>query len=70
VDWEKAFDRIPREVIRWAMRKSRVEEWLVSAETVVRTAYGNGNNSEIKVSISPTFTIKSFAICNCHRSFI
>jgi len=26
VDLEKAFDRVPREVIRWAMRKLGVEE--------------------------------------------
>jgi len=31
VDLEKAFDRVPREVIRWAMRKLGMEEWLVSA---------------------------------------
>ena len=31
VDLEKAFDRVPREVIRWAMRRLGVEEWLVSA---------------------------------------
>ena len=31
VGLEKAFDRVPREVIRWAMRKLGVEEWLVSA---------------------------------------
>jgi len=31
VDLEKAFDRISREVIRWAMRNLGVEEWLVSA---------------------------------------
>jgi len=31
VDLEKAFDRVPREVIRWAMCKLGVEEWLVSA---------------------------------------
>jgi len=30
VDLEKAFDGVPREVIRWAMRKFEVEEWLVS----------------------------------------
>ena len=51
VDLEKAFDRVPREVISWAMRKLKlgVEEWLVSAvmsmysgaKTVVRTVYGN-----------------------------
>ena len=31
VDLEKAFDRVPREVINRAMRKLRVAEWLVSA---------------------------------------
>jgi len=30
-DLEKAFDRVPREVISWAMHKLGVEEWLVSA---------------------------------------
>ena len=30
MDLEKAFYRVPREVIRWAMRKLEVEEWLVS----------------------------------------
>ena len=29
VDLEKAFDRVPRKVISWAMRKLGVEEWLV-----------------------------------------
>jgi len=50
VDLEKAFDRVPREMISWAMRKLGVEEWLVSAvmsmysgaKTVVRTVYGRG----------------------------
>jgi len=31
VDLEKAFDRVPKEVISWAMRKLGVEEWIVSA---------------------------------------
>jgi len=30
VDLEKSFDRVPREVTRWAVCKLRVEEWLVS----------------------------------------
>jgi len=50
VDFEKAFDGVPREVIRWAMRKLGVEEWLVSAvmsmytgaKTDVRTVYWLG----------------------------
>jgi len=52
-------DRIPREVIRWAMRMLGVEEWLVSAvmtmytgaKTVVRTAYGSSNGFEVKISM-------------------
>ena len=58
-DLEKAFDRVPREMISWAMRKLGVEEWLVSAvmsmftgaKTVVRTAYDNSKGFEVKVSM-------------------
>jgi len=47
------------EVIRWAMRKLRVEEWLVSsvmsmctgAKTVVRTVCGNSSGFEVKVGM-------------------
>jgi len=31
VDLLKAYDRVPREVTRWTMRKFGVEEWLASA---------------------------------------
>jgi len=52
---EKAFDRVPREVIRWAMRKLRVEESLVSAivymYTGAKTVYGNSNGFEAKVAL-------------------
>jgi len=59
VDLEKAFDRLPTEVIRWAMHKLGVEEWLVSAvmsvytgaKTVVRTVFGNSNGFEVKVGM-------------------
>ena len=30
-DLEKAFDRVPRKVVEWAMRKLGFEEWLVRA---------------------------------------
>jgi len=58
-DLEKAFDRVPREMISWAMRKLGVEEWLVSAvmsmftgaKTVVRTAYDNSKGFEVKVGM-------------------
>ena len=29
VDLEKAFDRVPREVVRWALRKLDVDGWLI-----------------------------------------
>jgi len=59
VDLEKAFHRVPREVIRWAMRNLGVEEWLVSAvmsmytgaKTVVRTVYGNSSSSEVNIGM-------------------
>ena len=33
VDLEKAFDRVPRDIVRWAMRKLNIDEWLI--ETVM-----------------------------------
>jgi len=59
VDLEKAFDRVPRDVISWEMRKLVVEEWLVSAvmsmyagaKTVVGTVYGNSKGFEVKVGM-------------------
>jgi len=59
MDLEKAFDRVPREVISWAMRKLGVEEWLVlavmsmymGAKTVVRIVHGNSKGFEVKVSM-------------------
>jgi len=44
---------VPREVVRWAMRKLGVEEWLVlavmSVYTGAKTAvYGNSNSFEVK----------------------
>ena len=41
VDLEKAFDRIPREIIWWAMRKLGIEEWIIS---IVRAIHNNASN--------------------------
>jgi len=49
VDLSKAFERVPREVIRWVPRKAGLEEWLVNAvmamyegaQTVIRTTEGD-----------------------------
>ena len=59
VDLEKAFDRVPREVVRWSLRKLGVDEWLIRtvmalyAEdcTVVRTDAGLNASFEVKVGL-------------------
>jgi len=71
-------------VIQWAMRKLRVEEWLVSAvmsmytgaNTVVRTVYGNSSGFEVKAgmhqgsALSPLlFVIVMEAISREFREF-
>ena len=52
-------DLVSREVLRWAMCKLGVDEWLVSAvmsmyvgaRTVIRTVRGNSNYFEVKVAV-------------------
>ena len=59
VDLEKAFDRVPREVTRWALRQVGVEEWLVEtvmtmyegARTVVRTPCGDSESFTVNVGV-------------------
>ena len=59
VDVKKAFDRVPREVVRWALRKLGVDEWLIrtvmalytEACTVVRTDAGLSESFEVKVRL-------------------
>ena len=59
VDLEKAFDRVPREVARCALRKLGVDEWLIctvmalytEACTVVRTDAGLSESFKVKVGL-------------------
>ena len=59
VDLEKAFDRVPREVVKWALRKLGMDEWLIhtfmalytEACTVVRTDVGLSESFEVKVGL-------------------
>ena len=41
VDLEKAFDRVPRKVIWWALKKLGVEEWTVR---LVQGMYANARS--------------------------
>ena len=78
LDWEKAFDRVPREVISWAMRKLGVEEGLVSAvmsmyagtKTVVRTVYGNSKGFEVKMRMHHGSALSPLLFCDCHGGHI
>ena len=59
VDLEKAFDRVPREVVRWVLRMLGVDEWLIrtvmalytEACTIVRTYTGPSESFEVKVGL-------------------
>ena len=56
MDLEKAFDMVPREVVRWALRKLGVEEWLVKAvmtmyekaRTMVKTKHRDSEEFDVK----------------------
>ena len=48
VDLEKAFDRVPREVVWWAMRKLGVDEWIIK---LVQAMYVNAR-SRVRVNSS------------------
>lgn len=59
VDLEKAFDRVPREVLWWALRELGVEEWMVkviqsmykSATTSVKFISGESQPFDVKVGV-------------------
>ena len=57
VDLEKTFDRVPRKVIWWALRKLGVEEWIVRlvqgmyANAWSRVCVGEGYNEEFEVKV-------------------
>ena len=57
VDLEKAFDRVPRKVIEWALRKKLVPERLVQAVMSMykgaktRVRVGSGHSEEIDVGV-------------------
>ena len=81
VDLEKAFDRVPRKVIWWALRKLGVDEWIVrlvqgmyaNARSRVHVGEGFSKEFEVKVgSIRDPYSVPcSSSLCwrPCHVSF-
>jgi hypothetical protein len=59
VDLEKAFDRVPREVLWWALRSAGVDEWIVNvikamycgASTSVKLQGCESSEFEVKVGV-------------------
>lgn len=57
IDLEKAFDRVPRDVIWWAMRKLGLDEWLVRLvqsmykDVRSRVRVGDGYREEFDVEL-------------------
>ena len=59
VDLEKAFDRVPREVLWWALRRAGVDEWMVNiikamysgACTSVKTQGGESSVFDVRVGV-------------------
>ena len=47
-DLEKAFDRVPRRILWWAMRKLRIDEWIIQ---VVKSMYENAH-SKVRIANS------------------
>ena len=64
IDLEKAFDRVPRKVIWWALRKLGVEEWIVrlvqgmyaTARSRVRVGEEYSEEFEVKVFTKDQFS--------------
>ena len=50
IDLEKAFDRVPRKVLWWAMRSLGIEEW------VVRLVQGMYNNARSRVRVGDSYS--------------
>ena len=73
VDIEKAFDRVPRKVIWWALRKLGVEEWIVRlvqgmyANARSRVCVGEGFSKEFEVKVICT---QSFALHHFPRGLV
>ena len=66
---EKAFDRVPREVVWWALRKFGVDEWIAS---VIQSMYENATTA-VKVNgrLSKSFTVRvGVHQCSVLRPFL
>ena len=64
VDLEKAFDRVPRKVIWWALRKLGVEEW------IVRLVQGMYANAWSRIRVADDLVIIAETLEECVRRLL
>ena len=64
VDLEKVFDRVPRKVIWWAMRKLGIEEWIVR---FVQAMY---NNTRSRVRVNNTYSDEFGVKVGVHQGLV
>ena len=64
VDFQKAFDRVPRDVVWWALRKIAIEEWLVK---IVQLMY---RNTQSCVIVNGTFIVDFLVQVGLHRGTV
>ena len=70
MDLEKAFDRVPREVVWWALRCLGVDEWIVSvikamyedASTTVRVNRRESKAFSVRVGVHQGSVLSQFII--------
>ena len=68
VDLEKAYDRIPREVVYWCLRKRGVPDKIIrvirmmyeGSETTIRTPYGNTRSFRVNVGVHQGSALSPF----------
>ena len=69
IDLEKAFDRVPLDVIWWAMRKLGIDEWLVRLvqsmykDVRSRVRVGDGYSEEFGVGVGVHLARCSLSLC-------
>ena len=77
VDLQKAFDRVPRKVIWWTLRKLGVEEWIVrlvqgmyaNARSHVRVGEGYSEEFEVKVCVHQGSVLSPLLLILCLKPY-
>ena len=66
VDFEKAFDRVPCDVLWWALRRVGVEEWIIN---VIKSIYDGGTTS-VRMKKKIVKTLRSRLGCIKYRYLV